>query len=103
MLLGQKKLLDLRCCEFVLVSNSKVCRCKGAIGVEDDFGSAFILCDSMHRPTCFGGIIRNASNMPKFLVHVAFLYIIDTTEIYTSGREWWNLEHCRGGLLDDGR
>jgi hypothetical protein len=37
----QKKLLRVRCCEFVIVPNSKVCQGRGALGVEDDFGSAF--------------------------------------------------------------
>jgi hypothetical protein len=49
---GKKKLLDLRCFEFVIVPNSKVSRCRGALGVGNDFDSAFLLGDSMHGPTC---------------------------------------------------
>ena len=71
---ARKKLLDFRCCKFVIVPNSKVCRCKGAFGVGDDFGSAFLLGDRMHGLTCLGGILRNANNMPDLLVHFGFLY-----------------------------
>jgi hypothetical protein len=50
---GEKnELPGFRCCEFVIVSNSKVCRDRGAVGVGDDFGSAFLLGDNMYGPTC---------------------------------------------------
>jgi hypothetical protein len=49
-----KKLLDLRCCKFVIVPNSKVCRCRGALEVGDDLGSASLLSDSMYCPTGLG-------------------------------------------------
>ena len=61
---GQKKLLDLRCCKLVIVPNSNVCRGRGVLRVGDDFGSAFLFGDNMHGPTCLGGIVSNASNMP---------------------------------------
>ena len=98
----KKKLLDLRCCKFVIVPNSKVCRCRGPLGVGDDFGSAFFLGDIMHGPTCIGGIVRNASNMLEFLVDFGFLNNSDSAKIQTS-RRGWNLEHKRRRLLNDGR
>jgi hypothetical protein len=61
----QKKLLDFRCCKFVVFPNSKVCRCRDVLGVGDKFGSAFLLGDNMHGPTYFGAIVKNASNMPE--------------------------------------
>jgi hypothetical protein len=99
---AKKKLLDLRCCEFVVVPNSKVYRCRGALGVGDKFGSAFLLGDSMHGPTFLRGIVRNTSNMPELLLHFRFLDSRDTAKIQSSGRGWGNLEHRRRGLLDDG-
>jgi hypothetical protein len=57
----------------------------------------------MHGLTCLGGIIRNASNMPEFFVHFGILYNNDTIENQTSMKGWWNLEHCRRELLDDGK
>jgi hypothetical protein len=98
-----KKLLDLRCCKLVLVPNSKVSLCRDALGVGDDFGSAFFLCDNMHGLTCFGRIVRDASNMPEFFVHFGFLYSSDTTKIQTNRRGWCNLKHYREGFRDDGR
>jgi hypothetical protein len=100
---GQKKILDLRCCEFIIVPNSKVCRGIGALGVGDNFGSAFLLRDSMHGPACLRGIVRNTSNMLEFLVNFRFLDSSDTAKIQTSGRGWENLEHKRRGFLDDSR
>jgi hypothetical protein len=100
---GQKNLLYFRCCKFVIVPNSNVCRCRGALGVGKNFGSAFILGDNMHGPTRLGGIVRNASNMLELLVHFGFLYSSDTTEIQTIKRGWWNLDHGQGGLLYNGR
>jgi hypothetical protein len=68
---------------------------QGALGIGNNFGCAFFLCDSIHGPTCLGRIVRNASNMPEFLVYFGFLYSSDTTEIQTSRMVWWNLEHYR--------
>ena len=51
---GEKELLDFRCCEFVIVPNSKVCQGRGAFAVKDNFGSAFLFGDHMHGPTCLG-------------------------------------------------
>jgi hypothetical protein len=67
----------------------------GALGVGDDFGSAFLLCDHMHGPTYLGGIGKSVSNMLEFFVHFGFMYSSDLTEIQTSRRGWWNLEHCQ--------
>jgi hypothetical protein len=100
---AKKELLDLRCCEFVIVPNSKVCWGRGALGVGDDFGSAFLLRNSIHGPACLRWIVRNTSNMPEFLVDFRFLDSSDTAKIQTRGRGWGNLEHRRRGLLDDGR
>ena len=78
MLSGQKKnIFHFRCCEFVIIPNSKVCRSLGAFAVGNNFGSAFLLGDCMHGPICFGRIIRNANNMPKLFVHFGFLYNSD--------------------------
>jgi hypothetical protein len=88
----KKKHFDFRCCEFVIVPNSKVCQGKGVFGIGDDFGSAFLLGDNMHGPTCIGGIVRNASNMPEFLFDFGFLNSSDSAKIQTS-RKGWNLEH----------
>ena len=96
------ELLDFGCCEFVIVQNSKVCRGRDGLGVEDDFGSAFLFGDSMHGPTCLGGIVRNASNMPELLVDFGFMNSNDPAKIQTN-RRGWNLDHGRRGLLDDGR
>ena len=63
-----KELLNFRCCEFVIVPNSKICQGGGALRVGDDFGSAFILGDCMHGPACLGGIIRDVSNILEFFV-----------------------------------
>jgi hypothetical protein len=65
----KKKLSNFRGCEFVIVPNSKVCRGRGVFAIGDDFGSIFLLGDRMYIPTCLGGIIKNARNMTKFLVH----------------------------------
>jgi hypothetical protein len=78
---GQKKLLNLRCYEFVIVPNFKVCRCRGPLGVGDDFGSAFFLCDNIYGQPCLGGIVRNASNVPELLVDFGILYTSDKTKI----------------------
>jgi hypothetical protein len=103
MSLGQKKPLDFRCFKFVIIPNSKVYWCKNALGVGDNFGSAFFLCNSMHCPTSVGKIVRNAPNMLELLLHFGFLYSSDTAKIQTSRREWCNLDHGRGGPFDDGR
>jgi hypothetical protein len=61
----------------------------GALGVGDDFGSAFLLGDNMHGPTCFGGIVKNVSNMLELLVHFGFLYNSEMAKIQTKRRGWW--------------
>ena len=66
---AKEEFLNFRCCEFVIVPNSKVCQGQDALAIGGDFGNTFLLGDHMHSPTCLGGIIRNASNMPKYLVH----------------------------------
>ena len=63
-----------------------------SLGVEDDFGSAFLLRDNMYGPTCLGRIVRNVSNMPEFLVKFGFLNSNDSAKIQAS-RRGWNLEH----------
>ena len=44
---------------------AKVCWGMGALGVGDDFGNAFFLGDSLHSPTCLGGIVRNGNVRKK--------------------------------------
>ena len=53
------------------VSLLACCHClqQNALAVKDDFGSAYLLGERMHGPTCLGQIERNARNMPKILVH----------------------------------
>ena len=102
MLSGQKKVLDLRCCKFVVVPNSKVCWGQGALGLGANFGNVFCLGDNMHGPICLGGIVRNARNMPIFLVDFKFLNSSASAKIQTSGTGW-NLEHWWRCILDGGR
>jgi hypothetical protein len=85
---SRKKLLGFRCCEFVIISNSKVCRGMYALAVRYDFGNAFLLGDSMYGPICLGRTLKNANNMPELLVHFRFLYKNDTAKIQTKMRGW---------------
>jgi hypothetical protein len=41
----------------------------GVLAIGYDFGSALFLINRTHGPTCLGGIIRNAGNMPEFVLH----------------------------------
>ena len=81
---AQEKLPSFRCCEFVIILNSKVCWDKGALAIGDNFGSVFLLGDCMHGPTCLGGIMKNASNMPELLVHYELLYSNYTKKFKTN-------------------
>ena len=64
-----------------LVPNSKVCHGRGALGVGDDFGSAFFLDENIHGPTSLGGIVRNANNMSDLLVDFGFMTNSDSAKI----------------------
>jgi len=54
---------------------------RGALVVEDDFGNAFFLGDSMHSPTRLPRITRKTSNMPQLLTNFRFLNGYDATDI----------------------
>ena len=66
---------NFRCCEFVIIPNSNVCRGWGvhAVGTR------------MHDLRCLRGIIWNANNMLEFLVYFGFLYNNDVGKLMPVG------------------
>ena len=50
---AKEKLLNFRCCELVIVPNSKVCRGRGAFVVGGNFDNVVLFRDHMHGQHAF--------------------------------------------------